>query len=239
MSTRLSQVVFDANDHRALARFWGEVLGWPTVIDDPDEVEIGPGSDGDVPLGLRPGSRAEDTQEPRAHRPPHRFGRRLRCAHRTRSPASGRPGSTSVSATSRGVCLPIPRATSSASHRRATTPPTSRRDPSERSSSRLRTTRCSRRSGAQRRAGLVCRAGCTEVADRSSSSAAAIPRRSVRRTACTSTSRPDEGGDTQVEAERLISLGATRVDIGQGDVPWIVLADPEGNEFCVLTPVSA
>jgi predicted enzyme related to lactoylglutathione lyase len=35
------------------------------------------------------------------------------------------------------------------------------------------------------------------------------------------------------EVERLIALGARHVDIGQGDVPWTVLADPEGNEFCV------
>ena len=31
-------------------------------------------------------------------------------------------------------------------------------------------------------------------------------------------------------------LGATRVDVGQGEQSWIVLADPEGNEFCVLVP---
>ena len=43
--------------------------------------------------------------------------------------------------------------------------------------------------------------------------------------------RPD---DQAAEIERLLALGATRVDIGQGDVPWVVLADPEGNEFCVL-----
>ncbi|HEY3902438.1 MAG TPA: VOC family protein [Streptosporangiaceae bacterium] len=36
--------------------------------------------------------------------------------------------------------------------------------------------------------------------------------------------------------QRAIRLGAARVDIGQGDVPWVVLADPEGNEFCVLEP---
>ncbi|WP_422743646.1 VOC family protein [Micromonospora sp. WMMD754] len=35
---------------------------------------------------------------------------------------------------------------------------------------------------------------------------------------------------------RLTGLGATAVDIGQGDVPWTVMADPEGNEFCVLEP---
>ena len=37
------------------------------------------------------------------------------------------------------------------------------------------------------------------------------------------------------EVERLIALGARRIDIGQGtDKTWVVLADPEGNEFCVL-----
>jgi predicted enzyme related to lactoylglutathione lyase len=43
--------------------------------------------------------------------------------------------------------------------------------------------------------------------------------------------------DQQAEVARLIELGATDADIGQGDeVPWVVLADPEGNEFCVLRP---
>jgi predicted enzyme related to lactoylglutathione lyase len=41
--------------------------------------------------------------------------------------------------------------------------------------------------------------------------------------------------DQQAEVERLESLGASRVSVGQGDdVTWVVLADPEGNEFCVL-----
>jgi catechol 2,3-dioxygenase-like lactoylglutathione lyase family enzyme len=35
---------------------------------------------------------------------------------------------------------------------------------------------------------------------------------------------------------RARDLGATPADIGQGDVPWVVLADPEGNEFCILEP---
>jgi hypothetical protein len=47
---------------------------------------------------------------------------------------------------------------------------------------------------------------------------------------------PFPGGDNHVEAERLRAVGATSVDVGQGEVPWVVLADPEGNEFCVLTP---
>jgi hypothetical protein len=36
------------------------------------------------------------------------------------------------------------------------------------------------------------------------------------------------------EVARLEKLGATRVDVGQGKVSWVVMADPEGNEFCVL-----
>jgi hypothetical protein len=35
---------------------------------------------------------------------------------------------------------------------------------------------------------------------------------------------------------RLREAGAVPVDVGQRDVPWVVLADPAGNEFCVLTP---
>jgi hypothetical protein len=41
--------------------------------------------------------------------------------------------------------------------------------------------------------------------------------------------------DQDAEVARLEAMGARRVDIGQGDVPWVVMADVEGNEFCVLT----
>ena len=40
--------------------------------------------------------------------------------------------------------------------------------------------------------------------------------------------------DQQAEVHRLEGLGARRIDIGQTDVTWVVMADPEGNEFCVL-----
>ena len=44
--------------------------------------------------------------------------------------------------------------------------------------------------------------------------------------------------DRDIEVERLVNMGARHVDIGQGPVgeggvSWVVLADPEGNEFCV------
>ena len=42
--------------------------------------------------------------------------------------------------------------------------------------------------------------------------------------------------DREAEVARLESLGATRADIGQKDVSWTVMADPDGNEFCILSP---
>lgn len=45
-----------------------------------------------------------------------------------------------------------------------------------------------------------------------------------------------DGCTTDEELDRLLRLGAVRVDVGQGpDVSWVVLADPEGNEFCLLS----
>ncbi len=44
-----------------------------------------------------------------------------------------------------------------------------------------------------------------------------------------------DAGDPVGEVDRLIALGARRVDVGQrGTEPFVVLADPEGNEFCLL-----
>ena len=46
--------------------------------------------------------------------------------------------------------------------------------------------------------------------------------------------RPEPGSDLEAEVERALRLGATRADIGQGTVDHVVLADPEGNEFCIV-----
>ena len=42
------------------------------------------------------------------------------------------------------------------------------------------------------------------------------------------------GCDQATELQRLLALGARPADVGQGDETWVVLADPEGNEFCLL-----
>ncbi|MFH9723461.1 VOC family protein [Streptomyces sp. NPDC017254] len=40
--------------------------------------------------------------------------------------------------------------------------------------------------------------------------------------------------EQDAEVRRLLDLGARRADVGQSEVSWVLLADPEGNEFCVL-----
>ena len=51
---------------------------------------------------------------------------------------------------------------------------------------------------------------------------------------------PHTSQDRDAEINRLERLGARRVDVGQSrSAPWTVLADPEGNEFCVLSPREA
>ncbi|GAA3677631.1 VOC family protein [Nonomuraea antimicrobica] len=47
---------------------------------------------------------------------------------------------------------------------------------------------------------------------------------------------PPAHGDQQAEVDQLMSLGASRIDLGQGEVGRVVMADPDGNEFCVLLP---
>ena len=45
--------------------------------------------------------------------------------------------------------------------------------------------------------------------------------------------------DQHAEVERLLAMGARRADVGQGEQPWVVLLDPEGNEFCILNARSS
>lgn len=47
---------------------------------------------------------------------------------------------------------------------------------------------------------------------------------------------PYADGGHAAEVSRLLDLGASPADVGQGTVTWEVLADPEGNEFCILSP---
>jgi hypothetical protein len=47
-----------------------------------------------------------------------------------------------------------------------------------------------------------------------------------------------DGTSFDAEVDRLEALGARRVDVGQGEVSWVVMSDPDGNEFDVLRPLT-
>ena len=76
------------------------------------------------------------------------------------------------------------------------------------------------------------RANSTGVPEASTSEVAVPEGKTVKNRLHIDVSPIDSSQDEEVE--RLLALGARRVDIGQGDVGWVVLSDPEGNEFCVL-----
>ncbi len=64
----------------------------------------------------------------------------------------------------------------------------------------------------------------------------AAPGRKVTKNRLHPDVRPYPPDDLAIEVARLERAGARRIDIGQGEVSWVVMADPEGNELCVLSP---
>jgi hypothetical protein len=236
MPTRLSHVVVDANDHRALARFWADALGWPVVIDDDHEVEIGPGSQDDVPLIFVPVTENKTTKNrlhfdlpSRTDDEQHETVERLLGLGARRTDIGQGDVPWVVLADPEGNEFCVLPASFGAHHTPIGAISMDAADAPRMADFWSAAT------------GWAVRTR-DEYSSLSSGGGAIIamgppvaPKRGKNRVHIDV--RPEPGGDTRVEAERLIGLGATRVDIGQGDLPWVVLADPEGNEFCVLTPM--
>ena len=234
MATQLAHVVIDALDPAALARFWTDALAWTVVIDDPHEVEIAGGAD-DVNLIFVPTSEPKRTKNRLHFDLPSRSDdeqretvERLIGLGATRADIGQGDVPWVVLADVEGNEFCVLPASFGAHHMPIGAISMDADD-------------------APRMADFWSAATGWPVRDRDTYSALSTgagpiiamgppvaPKRGKNRVHIDV--RPEPGGDTQEEASRLISLGATRVDIGQRDVPWIVLADPEDNEFCVLTP---
>jgi predicted enzyme related to lactoylglutathione lyase len=232
LSTYLAQVVFDALDPHALAGFWREVLGWTTFIDEPDEVEIRGGAD-DVPIGFVP-----DDAPKRGKNRVHLDLRDVsveRCLDLGATHADigqgdvpwtvladpegnefcVQPAFRAAKDTGSVVAISLDAADVIAMRafwREATGWVDDRADPPAFVSLRAPSGR-----------GPFLAMG-PKVAPKTGKNRIHID------------VRPPADGDHRAEAERLVAAGARPVDIGQRDVPWVVLADPEDNELCVLTP---
>lgn len=241
MTTRLDCVVIDSLDPVALAQFWSEVTGWPIVMEEPDEVAVEPLSDADdgialvfvpVPVPKSAKNRIHLDVQSASLQEQVEIVDRLHALGAVRVDVGQRAVPWTVLADPEGneLCVLEPREeyrdtgpiaavvmdaiapTMLATFWSAATGwPVTRGGPHF----------SAMRSGAGRGPYLeLIRAMDTKV----------VKNRLHLDVA------PLAGDDQAGEVERLRSLGATFADVGQGDVPWVVLADPEGNEFCVLPP---
>lgn len=246
MPTRFFSVVFDATDPSALARFWATVTGWPVTYEEPDEVVVEPPEDaaGDR---TEPGLilvfvRVDDPKvvKNRVHldldsRTDDEFAEVVERA----KAAGARPvdiGQGDVTwevlADPEGneFCVLRPRANYAEAGRIAAvvldTP-----DPGavaafwEAATGRTPTTYDDGDVGFAPPDGRGPHLELLRVDD---------PKVAKNRVHIDVAPAADD--DQAAEVARLKALGATEVDIGQGEQTWVVLADPHGNELCVLSP---
>ena len=230
MTSRLSAIAFDANDPHCVASFWAGVLGWEMTEEPDDGVALLPSDDTGFRIEFLPSAGAEARAEPDALRPDEHLledqqetvaqgARARRPAHRHRpAPGGGprrarRPRGQRVLRDRAGQQLPrrlrVPRSDRRATARRRSGTSGARRWAGRWSGTRTRRPRSARRTAVRRSRGAARR--CT-------------PKPGKNRLHLDLA--PPADGDQQAEVERLVSLGATRVDIGQGDVGWVVHGRP-------------
>jgi glyoxalase superfamily protein len=241
MPTRLEYVVVDAADPRALARWWAEALGWAITVEEPEEVAVEPPApDGrGVPLGFVP------VADPKVGR--NRLHLDLRSASTDDQAAlvarltglGARPADIGqgdvpwvvlADPEANEFCVLDPRDAYAATGAVAAVvvdaadPPALARFwheaagwPVAASSGRFASLRSASGTGPF--------VEFLEVDD---------PKRVKNRLHLDVA--PYAGDDHAAEVARLQALGATLADVGQREVSWVVLADPEANEFCVLSP---
>lgn len=231
MTTTLAHVVIDANDPSRLARFWAGALGWRIVIEEPNEVEIEGRSD-DVNVIFVPVADAKsgknrvhldlatDSLEAQAMKIDRLIDNG---ASRVDITQGDTPWTVLADPEGNEFCVLPPD-----HYQEDTGPLAAICIPSEDSAQREFWSAAT--GWPQDSRGLHRGTGTFIVFG----GGAPAPKTGKNRVHLDVA--PPVGGDQHIEAERLVALGARRVDIGQGDVPWVVMADPEDNEFCVLTP---
>ncbi len=246
MSTRLTSVVIDANDPGALARWWADALGWAVTDEAPDEVVVEPRDNGpqgavgpvpDLVFGTVPESKtvknrvhldlASDSLEQQRE-----IVERLVASGATHIDIGQGDVPWVVLADPEGneLCVLEPR-----ERHRGRGPLAAivvdAADPSalsrfwEAASGWTAAARNDRFASLHNPAGTLPDLEFVRVGDRK------VVKNRVHLDVA-----PFADDDLEAEVARLEALGAQPADVGQVDVPWIVLRDPEGNELCVLTP---
>jgi len=232
MGTRLIHVVMDANDPSRLARFWAEALDWRIVIEEPTEVEIEGRSDDlniifvPVPEPKTAKSRVHLDLRTRSHEDQSETVDALidHGASRVDIGQGTRPWVVLADPEGNEFCVLPP------NYYDEETGPIAAICVTPEDPGSLTEFWSAATGWPKTRRGLHRGTGPHIVFGGGTPGPKTVKNRVHLDIA------PSIGGDKLEEAERLAALGGRRIDIGQGDVSWLVMADPEGNEFCILTP---
>ncbi len=246
MSTRLFSVVFDAADVSAQARFWSEATGWPVTLDVEDEAVVEPPEDAEgrpiepgILLVFVPVPEAKAVKN-RVHvdlasrSPEHQaeLVERLRRAGATPLDIGQGAVPWVVLADPEGneLCVLEPRDEYAEAGVIAAvvvdSPDPAALAPFWAAASGWTITRST-----DEYATLTRPDGTGPHLELLQSEDARLVKNRVHLDVA-----PYAGDDQAAEVERLLALGASHADVGQGTQRWVVLADPQGNEFCVLSP---
>jgi hypothetical protein len=258
MATRFAQIVFDSRDPAALAHWWGQALGWEITLEEPDEVEIGPvapvgagadasvdASDPDtagVPLVFVPVSDPKaaknrvhlDLRSPDEEEHSALVDRLVELGARPVDIGQGDlPWVVLADPEGNELCVLEPR------DEYADTGPLAAIvvdavDPSALGDFYSEATGwpvASRREGVVALRDPSGRGPFLELIRVDEGGVREPVKNRVHIDVA-----PRSGDDQAAEVDRLRGLGAALADVGQGEVTWVVLADPEDGEFCVLSP---
>lgn len=247
MSTRLHSVVIDSTDPAAIARWWSAALGWPITFEEPgDEVVVEPGEDNDtVPALVFVSVPEAKTHKNRLHldlatiSDEHQAALVERLigvgARRTEIGQSddpnGVPWTVLVDPDDNEFCVLEPR------ERYLTRGPVAAIVVDAHEPAAL--ARFWEAASGWRisfESDVVVSLSGPDAQQPDLDFVAVSDARAVKNRLHLDVA-PFADDDRDAEVARLVALGAEHVDVGQGaDITWVVLADPQGNEFCVLSP---
>lgn len=246
MSTRLYSIVIDSADPGSLGRWWSDALGWPVTCEEPDEVVVEPSEDSSIVpalvFGLVPEAKAVknrvhlDLATTSSEHQASLIERLVESGARTADIGQGEgddpvPWTVLTDPEGNEFCVLEPReryldrGPVAAFVVDSEEPAALARFWEEASGWRI---------GFESEVVVSLHAPDDGLPDLDF--VAVTDARSVKNRVHLDIA-PFAGDDRDAEVARLLELGARRADVGQtSDVTWVVLADPEGNEFCVLSP---
>jgi predicted enzyme related to lactoylglutathione lyase len=246
MPTRLHSVVFDAADPSALARFWAVATGWPVTYEEPDEVVVEPAED-DAGTPTEPGlplvfGRVDD---PKVSKNRVHLDLNSRSAEEQREIverllAHGAEPADIGQADVRWVVLADPEGNELCvldprdEHARAGAVAAIVLDTPDPGALAAFWTEAAGWPIVAQGDDYAALAGPDGMGPRLELIQVTDPK--VAKNRVHLDVAPYAADDHGAEVSRIRGLGASPADVGQGEQTWVVLADPDGNEFCVLSP---